>query len=76
LEPKRRKFSKYGFFQKYLILSRKDIAIFAVFCYNNTEFADSMLASEDRRLPTPYGVLAETPMSPPRDGKRASNKTP
>ena len=35
-----------------------------------------MHAIRDRRLPTPFWVPAETLTGPPRDGKRAKNKTP
>ena len=63
-------------FQKIASNTSKDIAIFAVFCYNSTEFADSMHARQDRRLPTPVGVLAETLTGLPCDGRRAKNKTP
>ena len=35
-----------------------------------------MHARQDRRLPTPVGVLAETLTGLPCDGKRAKNKTP
>ena len=63
-------------FQKICRNRAKDIAFSAVFCYNNTEFADSMHARQDRRLPTPVWVLAETLNGLPCDGKRASTTNP
>ena len=71
-----KKFLGMTVFKNFYGNAPKDIAISSVFCYNNTEFADSMHARQDRRLPTPERVPAETPMGLPRDGKRAKNKTP
>ena len=63
-------------FQKIRRNHAKDIAFFAIICYNNIEFAVSMHASKDRRLPTPCGVLAETLMGLTCDGKRADTTYP